>query len=87
MPNLRIFPKLALVTLGIVGVLAPLRAQAEGNLLCRELTILPPNELIVDMAACCAACAAIAEFAPMPTASTNTATAVKPGLRASERAP
>ena len=27
MPNLRIFPKLALVTLGIVGVLAPLRAQ------------------------------------------------------------
>ncbi len=26
-------------------VFAPLKAQAEGNLLCRELTILPPNEL------------------------------------------
>ncbi len=26
-------------------IFAPLKAQAEGNLLCRELTILPPNEL------------------------------------------
>ena len=26
-------------------ILAPLKAQAEGNLLCRELTALPPNEL------------------------------------------
>jgi len=26
-------------------IFAPLKAQAEGNLLCRELTVLPPNEL------------------------------------------
>lgn len=30
---------------GYVGNLDALRAQAEGNLLCRELTVLPPNEL------------------------------------------
>ena len=27
------------------NIFAPLKAQAEGNLLCRELTVLPPNEL------------------------------------------
>ncbi len=26
-------------------IFAPLKAQAEGNLLCRELTVMPPNEL------------------------------------------
>ena len=30
-------------------VFAPLKAQAEGNVLCRELTVLPPNELTPGM--------------------------------------
>lgn len=30
---------------GCAGAFDALRAQAEGNLLCRELTVLPPNEL------------------------------------------
>ena len=30
-------------------IFAPLKAQAEGNLLCRELTILPPNELTPEI--------------------------------------
>lgn len=37
--------KIELFGYGDKKVFAPLRAQAEGNLLCRELTISPPNEL------------------------------------------
>ena len=37
--------KIALYGFADKNIFAPLQAQADGNVLCRELTVLPPNEL------------------------------------------
>jgi len=44
-PQSRLLARIVLYGCPESAVLDALRAQAEGNLLCRELTILPPNEL------------------------------------------
>ncbi len=41
----RALKKIALLGCTDQTIFAPLKAQAEGNILCRELTMLPPNEL------------------------------------------
>lgn len=41
----RALKKIELVGCSEQTIFAPLKAQAEGNILCRELTMLPPNEL------------------------------------------
>jgi leucyl aminopeptidase len=43
--NRKPLKKIALAGFADKAAFAPLQAQAEGNLLCRELTITPPNEL------------------------------------------